>query len=155
MLGRVHQRSILLWWIIAFKIAKAALLIALGVFLLDYLHRGPLAAVITLARAIHLSTDSQLFDRAVSLAMDATPARQAALGVTALGYAVIFLIEAVGLSRRRAWARWFTIGVTASLLPIEVFEIVKRPDEIVRIATLLVNIAIVIYLYRRKDVFEP
>ena len=151
----MHRRSLLLWWIVALKIAKAALLVALGVFLLDYLHRGPLEAVMTLARAIHLSASSRLFAHAVSLAMDATPARQAALGATALGYAGIFLIEAVGLARRREWARWFTIGVTASLLPFEVLEIVKRPDEPLRIATLVVNIAIVIYLYRRKDAFEP
>ena len=61
------------------------------------------------------------------------------MAITALGYAALMGIEGVALYQRKPWARWFTIIATSSLIPIEV---------------LLANIAIVIYLMRRKDLFE-
>jgi uncharacterized membrane protein (DUF2068 family) len=146
--------SSLVSWIVAMKVIKAATLAALGAFLLDYLPRGPVNAVVTLANAAHVPATSAVFERAVLFAMDTTIEKQALLAVTALAYAVVFSIEAVGLWRRRGWARWFTIGVTASLLPFEVYEIIRRPHEPLRIATLVVNILVVLYLYRRKEAFH-
>jgi hypothetical protein len=61
--------------------------------------------------------------------------------------------EGVGLYRRRRWARWFTIGATGSLMPLELYEIVRAPRPL-RMVILLVNIAVVGYLWQRKEVFE-
>ena len=61
--------------------------------------------------------------------------------------------EGVALYLRKPWAGWFTIGVTSSLLPFEVYEIVSHVDPL-RVVVLLANIAIVIYLLRRKELFE-
>jgi uncharacterized membrane protein (DUF2068 family) len=61
--------------------------------------------------------------------------------------------EGVGLYLRRGWARWFTIGATSSLIPIEVFEIVREPRPL-RVAILVLNVAVVVYLWKRKEVFE-
>jgi uncharacterized membrane protein (DUF2068 family) len=55
------------------------------------------------------------------------------------------LTEGVGLALRKRWAEYLTIVSTASLLPLEVYEIAKRPDA-ARIVVLLANIAIVAYL---------
>ena len=149
-----HRASWLLSWIVAFKVVKVALLATLGVLLLSYAHQDPVGVLITVAMAVHLPATSRLFIRALSLAMGLTVRREMALALTAFGYAALLGTEAVGLALRRAWARWFTIGVTGSLLPIEVYEIARRPEGPVRILTFLVNIAIVVYLYRRKEIFE-
>jgi uncharacterized membrane protein (DUF2068 family) len=130
-------------------------LAALAIFLFGYLHRDPVELVIELASAVNLPSTSTVFAHAVSLAMGLTVRRQIALAITASGYSALLGIEAVGLTRRRAWARWFTIAITASLLPFEVYEIVHRPGEPLRIATFIINVGIVIYLYKRKDAFEP
>jgi uncharacterized membrane protein (DUF2068 family) len=49
---------------------------------------------------------------------------------------------------RRRWAEWFTVIVTASLVPVEVYEILRHPRP-VRIAVLAANLAIVCYLVVR------
>jgi uncharacterized membrane protein (DUF2068 family) len=81
------------------------------------------------------------------LAMDAWTTR--ALGIIGLGYAAVFLVEGVGLMRRRRWAEWLTVVVTASFIPIEIYELVRRRggSEIVALA---VNGAIVLYLVWRR-----
>jgi uncharacterized membrane protein (DUF2068 family) len=53
---------------------------------------------------------------------------------------------------RKPWARWFTIGATSSLLPVEVYEIVREVHA-VRVLVLLVNVAVIIYLVNRKELF--
>ena len=61
--------------------------------------------------------------------------------------------EGVALYLRRHWARWFTIIVTGSLIPLEVYEIVREVHP-VRILVLLANVGIVVYLVRRHELFE-
>jgi uncharacterized membrane protein (DUF2068 family) len=150
-----HRKSTLLSWIVAFKVVKCALLTALGVVIFRYSRRDPVSVLWHVAMAIHLPVTSRLFDRALRIATGLTVRRQIALGLTAFGYAALLGTEAVGLTLRRAWARWFTITITASLLPFEMYEIWRDPFGPIRWLTFVVNIAIVIYLYRRKEVFEP
>jgi uncharacterized membrane protein (DUF2068 family) len=151
----LHQKSALLSWIVFLKVIKSLSLAALAVFLLGYLHRDPVELVVEWATKVNLPSTSTAFTYAISLAMGLTVRKQIALAATAFGYSVLLGIEAVGLTRRRAWARWFTIAITASLLPFEVYEILHRPGEPLRIATFIINVGIVIYLYKRKEAFEP
>lgn len=143
----------LLPWIVAFKGVKAILLTALGVTALLAIHRDPLDLVVQLALAVHLPVTSRLFDRAVTLALRATPKNEVAVAATAFGYAFVLGMEGLGLYLRRSWARWFTIGATSSLIPLEVYEIVREP-RLVRVLVLLLNTGVVVYLWRRKEVFE-
>lgn len=75
----------------------------------------------------------------------ATPRHFAAFGLGALLYATVFLIEGIGLWRGKKWAEYLTIGVTASLLPVEVMALVHRVT-LVRIATLVINTLVIVYL---------
>jgi uncharacterized membrane protein (DUF2068 family) len=140
-------------WIIAFKAFKAITLAALGVILLTTRHDDPADVLTRAATAIHLPLTSRLFDRALQFALNLSVGKQVALAVTAFGYAVLMGSEGVALFLRRPWARWFTIGATASLMPIELYEIAREIHP-VRVLILLANIAIVVYLIRRKDLFD-
>jgi uncharacterized membrane protein (DUF2068 family) len=140
-------------WIVAFKAIKAALLIALGVALLFTINRDPVDVVLQLAQAVHLPLTSHLFDRLLSFAVRTTPTKEVAIALTAFGYAILLGTEGVGLYLRRSWARWFTIGVTSSLMPIEVYEIVREP-RVLRALIFVLNAAVVVYLWRRREVFE-
>jgi uncharacterized membrane protein (DUF2068 family) len=146
-------RSSLLPWIVAFKAVKAVALTALGLTLLFGVHRDPVEVVMRIAQAVHLPVTSRLFDLLVTFAINATRRKELTLAITALGYAVVIAVEGVGLHLRRAWARWFTIGVTGSLIPLEVYEILQR-QEPMRVAILVLNVAVVAYLWRRKEAFE-
>jgi uncharacterized membrane protein (DUF2068 family) len=151
-MNRRKSNSVLLW-IVAFKAFKSVTLAALGVVLITARH-GDLADVVTrLALAVHLPLTSELFSRAVTIASSLTVGRVTALALTAFGYSILMGTEGIGLYYRKHWARWFTIIATSSLIPIEVYEIVREP-RLLRIAVLLANIAIVVYLYRRREIFE-
>jgi uncharacterized membrane protein (DUF2068 family) len=62
-----------------------------------------------------------------------------------LAYAAVFAIEGVGLWMQKRWAEWLTTIITASLIPLEVWELFFRPN-IGKAAVLVANAAIVAYL---------
>ena len=67
------------------------------------------------------------------------------LGVGTFVYAAVFLTEGVALLTRRPWAEWLTVGVTASFVPLEVWETVRHFTPL-KLAGIAVNVAIVVYL---------
>jgi uncharacterized membrane protein (DUF2068 family) len=140
-------------WIIALKALKAVTLIALGIALLATRHDDPVDLLMRGALAIHLPLTSTLFDRALRFALNLSMGKQIALAITAFGYAVLMASEGLALYLRKPWARWFTIAATSSLLPIELYEIVREIHP-VRVIVLLANVAIVAYLFKRKELFE-
>ena len=147
-----HRGSVLPW-IVAFKAFKATTLTAIGIALVATRHSDPVDLLFTLALAVHLPLTSRLFDRALNVAVGLTVGKQIALAVTAFFYAALMGTEGVGLHLRKPWARWFTIIATSSLLPVEVYEIV-REVHLLRVLILLLNIAVVVYLARRKEIFD-
>jgi uncharacterized membrane protein (DUF2068 family) len=70
----------------------------------------------------------------------------------ALVYALIEGIEAVGLWYAKRWAEYLTLIVTASLLPVEVYEISHHATPF-KVVALLVNLAVVGYLLYAKRLF--
>jgi hypothetical protein len=69
-----------------------------------------------------------------------------------LVYAAVEGVEAVGLWYQRRWAEYLTFVVTASLLPIEVYELVHRLSPL-KILAFVVNVAVVAYLLYAKRLF--
>jgi uncharacterized membrane protein (DUF2068 family) len=147
------SRAWLLPWIIAFKAFKTIMLAALGTALLVTRHDDPVDLVMRLAMKLHLPLTSRLLDRALTFATHLTVGRREALALTAFAYAALLGVEGVGLYLRRPWARWLTIIATSSLIPFEIYECL-RELHLVRFLVLLVNIGVVIYLARRKEIFE-
>jgi uncharacterized membrane protein (DUF2068 family) len=74
------------------------------------------------------------------------------LGAVLLAYGAIEGIEAVGLWRQRRWAEYLTFLVTASLLPLEIYELATRATAFKAIA-FVINVAVVVYLLRAKRLF--
>jgi uncharacterized membrane protein (DUF2068 family) len=69
-----------------------------------------------------------------------------ALRVVTLCYAALFAVEGVGLWMRRRWAEWLTTIITASLMPLEAWELFHRPT-VGAALVLVANGLIVGYLY--------
>jgi uncharacterized membrane protein (DUF2068 family) len=74
-----------------------------------------------------------------------SPVQMKELGIGAFFYATFFFIEGLGLWAGRRWAEYLTLIATGSFLPIELYELFKRPT-IPRGTALLLNIIIIIYL---------
>jgi len=65
--------------------------------------------------------------------------------VASFAYAALFTTEGIGLWFQKRWAEYLTIVATSSLIPFEVWELVKKLT-ILRAALVIANVAIVIYL---------
>jgi uncharacterized membrane protein (DUF2068 family) len=150
--SRIARRDGLLPWIIAFKAFKAVTLTALGIALVAAHRSDPVEALVRLAIAVHLPLTSRLFQRLAQSTGDLTPTKETALALTAFGYATLMGTEGVALYLRRPWARWFTIIATSSLIPFEIYAIIREVDPI-RVLVLVANIGIVVYLWQRKEMF--
>lgn len=145
----VGQRNRVISAIGVFKLIKAALLITLGV-------AGLAAPPSELAHRVrHLGGWMGISPGHYMVAnflgkvseFDGHMARK--LAVASLCYAAVFLVEGIGLLTRRRWAEWLTVIVTASFIPIEIYEGVEHfgPGKIV---ALVLNVAILGYLLWRR-----
>jgi uncharacterized membrane protein (DUF2068 family) len=147
------HRDTLLKWIIAFKALKTALLAALGVTLLATRQADPTDFLMRAAMLLHLPITSHLMQHLLASAANLTVHRREALAVTAFAYSALLGTEGVGLHYRKPWARWLTIIATASLIPLEIYECM-RELHVGRVVILIINVLVVVYLARRKEIFE-
>jgi uncharacterized membrane protein (DUF2068 family) len=74
------------------------------------------------------------------------------IGVVVAAYALLEGTEAVGLWFQRRWAEYLTFVATAALLPLEVYELARSQSPL-KLVTLLINLAIVVYLLLAKRLF--
>jgi uncharacterized membrane protein (DUF2068 family) len=132
-----------------FKLVKAAGLIALGIGAL-FVARGS-QTLTGLRHAIaELGFDpyNHHIDRALGAIFGADPHRLEAVGVATFIYAAVFLVEGTGLLLRKRWAEYLTTIVTASFIPVEIYELAHKPSALKGIG-LGVNVLIVGYLVIR------
>jgi uncharacterized membrane protein (DUF2068 family) len=69
-----------------------------------------------------------------------------------LVYAAIEGVEAVGLWYQLRWAEYLTFLVTASLLPVEIYELAHRLSPL-KVLAFVINVAVVAYLLYAKRLF--
>jgi uncharacterized membrane protein (DUF2068 family) len=73
-------------------------------------------------------------------------------GVAVAIYAIVEGLEAVGLWYAKRWAEYLTLIVTASFLPIEVYELAHRLT-VFKVIAIVINVAVVAYLLWAKRLF--
>jgi len=139
----------LLRLIAIFKLFKAITLIAVGLGALHLFHASDAAdSISNLAARIGLDPGRSYVDHALARIANVPPKDFRNLGIGSFIYAALFLTEGTGLWLMKSWAEWFTAIITASLVPLEIFEIYRHPT-IAKVVVLLLNIAIVGYLVVR------
>ncbi|MGA8118026.1 MAG: DUF2127 domain-containing protein [Actinocatenispora sp.] len=67
-------------------------------------------------------------------------------------YALIELVEGVGLWFLKRWAEYFTVVATAAFLPLEIYELTEKVTWL-RIGALVLNVLAIIYLLLTKRLF--
>jgi uncharacterized membrane protein (DUF2068 family) len=95
-----------------------------------------------------LDPDNRYVDRALQKAADLTPNTIKSFGVVSFICAGLFLTEGIGLWLVKRWAEWFSVIITTSLVPVEVYQIYRHPSPI-KLLVLILNIAVVGYLVYR------
>lgn len=144
--NKKHDLGIYL--IAAFKLVKALLLIAVGVGALSMLHKDVASEALDFINSIRIDPDNRYIHSALEKLVAVDDHRLKEIGLGTFIYAAILVTEGVGLALRKRWAEYFTIIITASFIPVEVYEIVKH-TTVTKAMVLGVNIAAVVYLILR------
>jgi len=135
----------LLRLIAVFKFIKAGLLIALGIGAFRLLHKDLGNVLEHWIEALRLDPGERFVDAALAKASNVSAAQIKKVGAGSFIYAALFLTEGTGLWLRKLWGEWLTVIITASLVPIEIYEIHRRPG-LVKVVVLAVNVGVVVYL---------
>jgi uncharacterized membrane protein (DUF2068 family) len=72
--------------------------------------------------------------------------------VVLLVYALLELVEGVGLWMLRRWAEYLAVVATAAFLPLEIYELTEKVSGL-RVATFVINVLVVVYLALSKRLF--
>jgi uncharacterized membrane protein (DUF2068 family) len=138
----------LLRLIALFKLFKAALLIAVGLGALHLIHKDVASVMEHLVAMLGLDPGNRYIGRALQKSGTLTPQKIRSLGIVSFIYAGLFLTEGIGLWMVKRWAEWFSVIITTSLVPLEVYEIYRHPS-VIKSLVLVINIAVVGYLLFR------
>jgi uncharacterized membrane protein (DUF2068 family) len=140
-----HGRGLQL--IAAFKLLKGFALLAVGIGAMKLLHKDVAALVEHWIGVFQVDPHSHFIHELLKKLSILDDRRLKELSVGTFIYAAIFFTEGIGLALRKRWAEYFTIIVTASLLPLEVYVLAKHPS-VGEVFALVINLAVVAYLVR-------
>ena len=141
--------------IAVFEAVKGTIGLIAGFGLLSLMHRDVADFAEDTVGFLHLNSEGRLAHRVVETITKLNPANIKIFFALSLFYATIRYVEAYGLWRLRAWAEWFAIISGMAYIPIEIYELIHKPT-FVRAGILIINIAMVVYLYsfRKEQVHE-
>jgi uncharacterized membrane protein (DUF2068 family) len=140
-----HNKWLML--IAAYKFLLALLFIAIGVGALRLLHKDIGDVFEQVREALHFSPESRLVNFLLDKASLLKDPMLRRIGAAAFCYAGLSMAEGIGLYLEKPWGEYLTLGITASFLPWEVFELIHRLTW-VRVGLLVVNILVFIYLLK-------
>ena len=144
-----HRKSTTTLLLIAlFKLVKGLLLFTVGVGAVKLLHRDVAETLSGWVDFLRVDPDNRFIHGILSRVLHLTPEQLKAASVGTFVYAGLLLTEGIGLLLRKRWAEYFTIITTAGLIPLELYELGKHINA-AKLAILVINIAIVVYLVVR------
>lgn len=139
-----HRAGLVL--IAAYKLLGALLFIAIGVGALRLLHKDVNDLVWhALVEVLHWNPESRLVNFVFEKAELLNDPLLKRIGFAAFCYAAVGILEAVGLYLEKTWGEFLTLFITASFLPFEVEELIRKITW-VRAGLLVTNIAVLIYM---------
>src|SRR5215471_8723641 len=114
--------------IAAFKFLKGLALLAVGFGALHFLHRDLAAEVMHWVDLLRVDPHNRYLLWILEKLSKVDQRRLRELSIGTFFYSALFLCEGTGLALRQRWAAYLTIVSTASLMPLEIFEIYRRPS---------------------------
>jgi uncharacterized membrane protein (DUF2068 family) len=130
-----------------YEIIKTSCLLLVALAAFHFYHEQNFDRLVRWLEHLSLADSNGLRWKLVELLQDFGPSKFVAVGLVALGYAVLFGIEGIGLWLGKHWAEWFTVIATGSLIPLELYETLYHFGWL-KLATLIGNVVIIVYLVR-------
>ena len=103
-------------------------------------------------RAAGFKVDQMTIVHELEKALAAKPSTLAMLTLMLVAYALIEVVEGVGLWLLKRWGEYFAVIATSVFLPLEIYDLTKGVT-MTRLVTFTINVAAVIYLVISKRLF--
>ncbi len=124
---------------------RGVLLLAAGTYLLFHLSTDFGRVAERVVRSIDIDPRQHFFHRFVTRLHRLRAHELRIVGLAALGYGGLELVEGVGLWLDQLWAEYLTVIATSLLIPFELYELAVHPS-LWKAGGILVNVLIVIFL---------
>jgi uncharacterized membrane protein (DUF2068 family) len=138
-----HDRWLVL--IGGFKILEGLLFVLIGFGVIRLLHRDIADVLLRTVMAVRLDPESRFVNFLLDKVQLLTPHKMRLISFGIFIKAGIDFAEGIGLAMEKTWAEWLTIGLTASFLPWEIFEILRHFTWI-KVALAVINVLVLLYL---------
>jgi uncharacterized membrane protein (DUF2068 family) len=142
---RTNNSGAILRSIAVYKFFKALVVVGAGLGLLNLLHPLFTAKLYGFVESLPQVFAPELLRQALDFLTSLSPIKIRWFSFASFSYAALFLTEGVGLWAGWQWAEWLTVIMTASFIPIEIYEVVRFAHWL-RVAILFGNIGVLIYL---------
>src|SRR5262249_34626257 len=136
--------------IIVFKSFKGVVFLLVGLAAMHLARMDRIPTAEQIARFLRSSPENEIIQRIANV----TPRQVVGISILSLFVGMVFTVEATLLAFRVWWSTYFTIGLTMLGIPLELYEIAQRPFGIRRYLILIVNVAILVYLWKRRNEFR-
>jgi uncharacterized membrane protein (DUF2068 family) len=143
--SKPHQHNEWLILIAAYKLVQALLFAAIGVGALRLLHQDVGDLLSQLADHLRFNPESRFVNFVLDKASLLNDPLLMRIGAAAFCYAGLGLLEGIGLYLEKVWAEYLTLVITASFLPLEIFEVIRKLTYF-RVSLLVVNALVLVYL---------
>jgi uncharacterized membrane protein (DUF2068 family) len=140
-----HNKFLIL--IAAYKVLQALLFVAVGIGALRLLHKDIDDVLSQVAYVLRFNPESRFINFLLDKATLVNDPLLRRIGAVAFSYAALSLAEGIGLYLEKAWGELLTLGITASFLPWEIFEVVRRLTGM-RVGLLIINFLVFLYLLK-------
>ena len=142
---RQHNTGLII--IAVYKLLQSLLFVAIGVGMLQLLHKDVGDLFAQLVDYLRFNPESRVINFILDEASRLNDPLLRRIGTAAFCYAGLDVIQAVGLYLEKVWAEYLTLIITASFLPWEIFEVLHGVTW-GRCSLLLINFLIFLYLLK-------
>jgi uncharacterized membrane protein (DUF2068 family) len=131
--------------IAVYKLLQAALLVSVGLGALRLVGKDVGDILQKLAHNFSMNPEGRLVGFLLEKAELIDDHMLRRISLFLFCYAALGLIEGIGLMLEKVWAEYFTALITASFLPLEIFELWHRVTWL-RVGLFILNLAVLAYL---------
>ena len=159
--GRALRDLFILRLLAVERVARGALILLLAYAVLRFrnsqadlreLFERDLPAARPLADRLHVDLDDSGVVHTIRHALTVSSSTLTVVAALLAAYALIEIVEGIGLWVAARWAEYLTVVATAAFLPLEAYELTEKVTAL-RIGALVFNVAAVVYLLVAKRLF--
>jgi uncharacterized membrane protein (DUF2068 family) len=140
-----HNKGLVL--IAVYKLLQALLFVSIGVGALRLLHQDIDDVLTRVASDLRFNPESRFVNFILDRASFLDDPMLRRIGLAAFCYAAVGLLEGIGLYLEKAWGEYLTLIITASFLPLEIHEVLRRLT-MPRVTLLAANALVLLYLIK-------